>query len=307
MLNATSTPLLFALLSSASEPATPNLIERVRLPAGSFLMGCVPDDNQCDPNVKPRHRVKLTKGYYLAKFETSIAEFERFVDATKFQTLAEREMRGRMWLPERSEWDWVRGLSWKYPLKPGIVGDPRWPAVQVSWYDADAFCRWAGGRLPTEAEWEYAARNAQDGQLHVWGRSATPRTGKRLHANGPDKSLGREIPSFERFAEYDDGHAYLAPVGSYSANLAGLHDMAGNAYEWVADWVADGPYEGIGAVVEPKGLNESEIKGLRGGGWGYPPSHFRLSFRGIADPNFRTATFGFRCAWDASATQEGTR
>ena len=106
------------------------------------------------------------------------------------------------------------------------------------------------------------------------------------------------FPSFDTIAGYDDGYGRIAPVGLFPPNQYALHDMAGNVYEWTADWIADAPYSRTNAV-DPAGLVGGDIKAVRSSGWGYPPEQMRLSFRGIADLDFWTATFGFRCAADA--------
>jgi formylglycine-generating enzyme len=261
-------------------------------------MGCVPEDRSCEPNEYPRHRVTLTRAFWLARTETTVGEFRRFAKATGYRTAAERENRGRFWHFDKDEWDWTPGLSWRAPFDAAEPALDSWPAVQIAWNDADTYCRWSGGRLPTEAEWERVARGGQERQIHVWGNQPLPRVAGVNHANGPDETTGREFRTFEHFVGYDDGYARIAPVGSFAPNRYGLHDMAGNVYEWTADWIEDAPYARKEAV-DPAGRVTGEIKAVRGAGWGYPPSQFRISYRAIAGTDFWTATFGFRCARDA--------
>lgn len=282
-------------------------LEYVRIPAGTFLMGCTPGDQQCDPLEKPRHRVRISRDFWLARTETTIAAYSRFAQASGYRTAAERDGKGRFWRFEAGEWDWMSGLTFRAPYAKEEPMPADWPAVQLTWHDADAFCRWAGGRLPTEAEWEYAARGGVDGARYPWGDAPTPEVAGRRYANGPSEETAATWPSWEVFRGYRDGYARAAPVASFAANDFGLYDMAGNVYEWVADWIdAQQGYSGAdtrsGAatdLVDPSGPSHGKLKVLRGGGWGYPARHLRSSQRGYSDPTFLTATFGFRCARDS--------
>ena len=286
--------MLFAvLLSLSAVPVT----GYVPVPAGTFEMGCVPQDSLCEASEKPRHPVTLTKPFWMARTETTVAQFRQFVAATGYRTKAERTGRGRFWRLDISEWDWIDGLSWRAPFARSSAAPDDWPALQVSWEDADAYCRWSGGRLPTEAEWERAARGGVDGKLHVWGDAALPVVAGVPQVNGPDARTATAFPTFAHFQGYDDAYAKVAPVGSFPPNPYGLFDMAGNAYEWTADWNDDRPYP-AGAAIDPTGPETGTEKAVRGAGWGYPPDQFRVSFRGLAGLDFWTATFGFRCVRD---------
>lgn len=289
---------ILALAVSTSDPAVSDPMA-ARIPAGTFQMGCVPDDRRCEQTEFPRHDVTLTQPFWLARTETTVGQYRRFVAETGYQTEADKRGQGRFWRFDINEWDWVDGLSWRAPFSANQPAPDEWPAVQIAWADADAYCKWAGGRLPTEAEWERAARGGAEGQISVWGNAPLPVVDRVPQANAPDINTAREFTTFSTFANYDDGYARIAPVGRFPANSYGLRDMAGNAYEWTADWIADGPYP-AGAQTDPRGLPNGEIKAVRGAGWGYPPEQFRTSFRGIAGLDFWTATFGFRCAWDTN-------
>jgi len=160
------------------------------------------------------------------------------------------------------------------------------PVVHVSWDDAAAFCKWAGGRLPTEAEWEYAARGNREGLIYTSGNTLG-----HEHANyGRGKCCGG-------LASGKDRWKLTAPVRSFPANAFGLFDMTGNVWEWVADW-----YDNYSAkpAIDPAGPPNGMQRVLRGGSWYLPPASQRVSERGGNAPSVRSNDFGFRCACDAS-------
>jgi hypothetical protein len=133
------------------------------------------------------------------------------------------------------------------------------------------------------------------GRRFPWGDETPPRRRGQPLANGPDERTHRLYPSWEVFSSYDDGYAELAPVASFPPNAYGLFDMAGSAYEWVSDFYQK-DYYAVGPAVDPEGPLKSEGRVVRGGGWGYSPSHLRASFRGVFEAEgFWTATVGFRC------------
>jgi formylglycine-generating enzyme len=272
----------------------------VLVPAGSFLMGCVPADSACGAGERPRHRVRISHSYWFSATEVTVGEFREFERVTGFRSEAERAGRGRMAAHGSGEWSWVRGLSWSHPLHPDSVARDDWPAVQVSAQDAEAYCTWAGGRLPTEAEWERAARGGVEGGLAIWGKAPMPSNRGRQYANGPDESTARVFPRWEVYRGFNDGYAALAPVAHFAPNQLGLFDMAGNVYEWIADYY-DSTYYARSPTVDPRGPVTGVGHVVRGGGWGYYPSHLRLSFRGVFESEgFWTATVGFRCARDTA-------
>jgi formylglycine-generating enzyme required for sulfatase activity len=267
----------------------------ILVPAGSFLMGCVPADSLCGAGEKPRHRVRISHAFWLGTTEVTVGQFREFERASGYRSEAELAGRGRMATHASGEWRWVSGLSWSHPLHPDSTAPDDWPAVQVSVRDAEAYCAWDGGRLPTEAEWERAARGAVEGERALWGNAPIPLNGSRRYANGPDESMKRVFPRWEAYRGYDDGHSALAPVGRFAPNRLGLFDMAGNAYEWTADEY-DSTYYARSPAVDPRNASQGEGRTVRGGGWGYYPSHLRLSFRGVFESDgFWTATLGFRC------------
>jgi formylglycine-generating enzyme required for sulfatase activity/dienelactone hydrolase len=262
----------------------------VRIPRGAFAMGCVPGDRLCQENERPALTARLETDLLMRRTEITIGEYRRFAEASEYRTMAEREGNGRRWDLAAGEWRWVRGLDYLHPLDPSARAPVEWPAVQLSPADAEVFCRWEGGRLPTETEWERAARGGIEGEAGPWSRIRPP----RAPANGPDRRTAALISSWEHFADRDDGFQTLAPVASFPENPYGLHDMIGNAYEWTAD--AYRPSLAPGAAPDSAG------RVIRGGSWGYYPWHHRYSWRGVFESSgMWTATIGARCVRDVAA------
>jgi formylglycine-generating enzyme required for sulfatase activity len=203
----------------------------VLVPAGTFPMGVPKGDRDGGRDEYPRHEVFLD-AYYIDKFEVTNGQYLEFVRTTGHRT------------PQHPK-DTTRSL-WKDAMMPESVADR--PVINVDWYDADAYCRWAGKRLPTEAEWEKAARGTDDRRF-PWG-NVEP-THKHLNYN-------------QRW----QGEKTLMPVGSYEAGRSpyGAYDMAGNVWEWVADWY-DPLYYERSPVENPQGPESGTHKVLRSSGW----------------------------------------
>jgi len=280
----------------------------VLIPAGSFWMGSTPEEvarvieecvqdglkeDQCKDWFKsetPRHRVALD-AFYLDKYEVTNELFERFVRATGHQTTAEREGKAFAFV-EGKGWQEVSGANWRQPEADTVVfasNRTNHPVVSVSWEDAEAYCRWARKRLPTEAEFEYATRAGT--QTRYWWGDGSP--GPRRVANIADESARGKFKGI--MAGYGDGYVRTAPVGSYEANPFGLFDMTGNVAEWTADWYGGGYYE-VGPVHNPKGPSSGQFKVLRGGSWASHPQLVRSAVRNFVQPALRYDNLGVRCA-----------
>ncbi|RMH09872.1 MAG: formylglycine-generating enzyme family protein [Nitrospirae bacterium] len=291
----------------------------VLLPAGEFWMGtseqelaqlvrdCVQagwraDRMACEQyfsDEQPRHRVVLD-AFYLDQFEVTNAQFAAFVRSTGYVTTAEREGWAYAYVQEQGTWQVkdVVGASWRKP--DGVedifqVGHEQHPVTQVSWEDAHAYCQWAGKRLPTEAEFEYATRAGTS--TRFWWGQAYPST--RLVGNFADEAAKRQFPQWGFILSgYDDGYVKTAPVGSFERNAWGLADMIGNVWEWTADWYEKNYYAGSPAL-NPKGPLHGEERVIRGGSWHSAPQDLRSALRMWITPTVRTDKIGFRCAQDA--------
>lgn len=252
---------------------------QILIPAGEFQMG----DNNGNQDEQPTHTVYLD-AYSLDQTEVTNAQFAQFVAATGHQTTAEQN--GYGWI-YTGNWQEVPDANWRFPQGPNNgQGIDNHPVVQISWYDADAYCSWAGHRLPTEAEWEKAARGAEP-RAYPWGNSFD---GRRL--NFCDANCTTEM-------SVDDGYAGTAPVGSYpdGASPYGVLDMAGNVFEWVADWYAPDYYANSPAR-NPTGPAEGQFKVLRGGAWRFSPANSLTTAREVSNPTGYNDNIGFRCAQD---------
>jgi formylglycine-generating enzyme required for sulfatase activity len=212
----------------------------VWIPPGEFLMGASPDDNEAYDWEKPQHRVEITRGFWIGQTPVTADAYQRFVSATKHAK----------------------------PPKPRFTQTGQHPAVNVSWNDALAYCKWAGGRLPTEAEWEYAAR----------GGNPAPRYG--------------EIEKIAWFDKNSGGATH--PVGHLAANACWLFDTLGNVWEWCSDWFSDGYYKDS-PPKDPRGPDSGEHRSLRGGGWSFNAGLVRVSNRFWDLPDDRDFGLGFRC------------
>jgi formylglycine-generating enzyme required for sulfatase activity len=245
------------------------------IPAGEFLMGS--DEEEIDRLVEgrrelrhewfedelPKHRVSL-RAFYMDRHEVTNRTFSRFVNQSGYPMPAPR-------------YDEEKGDH---------------PVVSVSWDEAAAYCRWAGKRLPTEAEWEYAARAGTEAP-YWWGEGAPERT----TANLADETLQDAYPGRLVMPGYRDGYIIDAPVGSFMSNPWGLYDMLGNVWEWTDDWF-DSRYYQASPTSNPQGPLKGVKKVLRGGSWAAAPSDARCATRVGCHPKGRGMDVGFRCVLD---------
>ena len=230
--------------------------EYVWIPPGTFRMGCVPDDTECEKDEYPRHPVEITKGFWMSRTEVTVA-------ATSHQ------------MPEAPDFN------------PGWKEDTH-PIVNVTWGEANPYCQWAGGRLPTEAEWEYAARGGEERLKYPWGNGIT-------HDDANFRGTGGR-----------DNREKTAPVGSFPPSGYGLHDMAGNVAEVVADWYDKDYYGSLpedSPSLDPPGPSTSPegMRVLRGGSFYFYQGYLRASNRAGYIPDLKYLSLvGFRCARDVS-------
>jgi formylglycine-generating enzyme required for sulfatase activity len=307
----------------------------VWIPGGEFSMGAqdAPDMNdvgmKATVDSRPVHRVYVD-GFFMDKTDVTNAEYEEFVKATGYVTVAERQPKAEDYPGAPPEnlvagsvvfappdhpvslddyfqwWTYVPGANWRHPVGPksSIAGKGKYPVVQIAYEDAVAYAKWAGKRLPTEAEWEFAARGGLAGKPYVWGDQFRP--GGRWMANThqghfPDKDTG------------DDGYTGLAPVASFAPNGYGLYDMAGNVWQWTSDWYRPDYYQQLaagGVVHNPQGPDSAydpaepghAKKVHRGGSFLCTDqycSRYMVGTRGKGDIDTGTNHLGFRCVTTA--------
>jgi len=279
------------------------------IPGGDFVMGTAGDYGFPADGEGPAHRVTLAS-FYIDETCVTNEQFNAFVNATGYRTESERfgwsfvfyghltpnqqatAVRARVL---GSEW-WCRveGADWRHPEGPGSNIKKRWryPVVQVSWHDAQAYAAWAGKRLPTEAEWEKAARGGLEGHRFPWGDELEPEGKHRMNVwqgNFPGQNTEA------------DGHYGPAPAKSYRANGHGLYQMTGNVWEWCWDWFDPG-YYGRSPAADPTGPATGDRRVMRGGSYLCHASYcnrYRTDARSSNTPDSATTNLGFRCVRDA--------
>lgn len=334
-------------------PTTPNTdmpaglgpIGMAWIPGGEFSMGAQdpPDMNdvgmQASADSRPVHRVYVD-GFYMDKTDVTNAQFAAFVKATGYVTVAERKPRAEDFPGAPLEnliagavvfsppdhpvglndhfqwWSYIHGANWRHPLGPesDINGKDDFPVVQIAYEDAQAFAQWSGKRLPTEAEWEFAARGGIAGKPFVWGDEFRPK-GKWManthQGHFPDKDSG------------DDGYVGIAPVAQFPPNAYGLYDMAGNVWQWTSDWYRPDYYQQLAATGmvtrNPQGPESSldpaepgQAKRVHRGGsflcTDQYCSRYVVGTRGKGEVSTGTNHLGFRCVmtrdnWETKSGQ----
>jgi len=275
------------------------------LPAATFLMGTADSIGYPDDGEGPARKVSLD-AYMIDRTAVTNQAFAAFVEATGHVTEAEqfgwsfvfagllpddfpptRAVAAAQW------WRQVEAASWRHPEGPGsgVEGRSDHPVVHVSWLDAVSYCTWSGTRLPTEAEWEYAARGGNVGAAFPWGDELEP-DGEH-HMN----TFQGTFPGENTAA---DGYAGTAPVHAFAPNGFGLHNVSGNVWEWCADWYDPG-YYARGPRARPTGPENGEHRVMRGGSYLCHISYcrrYRVSARSGNEPNSTTGNLGFRVAAD---------
>jgi formylglycine-generating enzyme required for sulfatase activity len=318
------------------DPPTQTPEGMVWIPGGEFVQGAVPKDKMAMMHEKPAHKVVLS-GFFMDIHEVTNAQFARFVEETGYISVAEREIdweEMKKQLPQGTPkphdsilqpgslvfkktkssvpnlydysqwWEWKIGANWKHPNGPGtdIVGKENEPVVHIAFEDAQAYCEWAGRRLPTEAEWEYAARAYQSNELFFWGSDVAQLSS---HAN----TWEGEFPVNNT---KEDGFERRAPVMSYPKNGFGLYDMAGNVWEWTGDWYNTDYYKELAhkqtSIKNPKGASRAfnpsnpyaEEKVIKGGSFLCSASYcasYRISARMATSPDSGMEHLGFRTVY----------
>ncbi len=275
--------------------------EMVWIAGGRFMMG---SDYSPDPAARPQHPVEVGS-FWIDRHEVTNARFAEFVAATGYRTTAEEHGEGWVFEPLRAAWLLMPGADWRHPQGPHstIAGHQHRPVVLVSWYDAAAYARWAGKRLPTEAEWELAARGGWYDADFPWGRQ--PQTAARA-----DGECLAGMVSRARF-----GARWLSRTGrrrDLSAESLRLGRHVGNVWEWCADWYAEDYYQ-LRDSANPTGPRHPPAAGrrvLRGGSWlsaDNLSAEIQVWARGSGPPDAPRSHIGFRCVRDAHAGDALTR
>lgn len=289
-------------------------IGMVWIPGGEFLMGS--DGPLALTDEQPVHRVRV-KSFWMDQHEVTNAEFRAFVDTTKYLTTAERSpdsehapgslifvtpAANQELSDELQWWAWQEGANWRHPFGPDsdLIGKDQHPVVQVSWFDANAYATWVGKRLPTEAEFEHAARGGLHGNTYGWGNELQP--GGKILAN----TWQGQFPSENTVA---DGYQRSSPVNTFPANAYGLYDISGNVWEWCSNWYRADDYLRQARqtpCIDPRGADSSydpdepdmPKRVTRGGSFLCSENYcvgYRPSSRMKTSPDTGLVHTGFRC------------
>jgi formylglycine-generating enzyme required for sulfatase activity len=273
----------------------------ILLPGGTFRMGSDEDEGEPSDGEGPSRLVTVSP-FWMDRTAVTNARFRAFVEATGYTTEAETAGASFVFAgllpadfpPTRGVeatpwWREVPGACWHSPEGPGSSIGERddHPVVHVSWHDAAAYCAWAGGRLPTEAEWEYAARGGLESKRFPWGDELTPAEVHRCNIWQGE---------FPRRNTIEDGYYGTAPADAFEPNGYGLFNMCGNAWEWCADWFT--PYHSGEPLFDPHGPGMGTHRVIRGGSYLCHESYcyrYRVAARSANTPSSSTGHMGFRC------------
>ena len=296
-------------IRARKKPATKNRLSRnvVALDGGRFLMGTDDKEGFPDDGEGPSREVSLSPFSISAQAVTN-AEFSRFVKSTGYKT--EAELFGwtfvfHLFVPEETAaridrvveitpWWWpVEGAYWEKPegSTSNLKGRGSHPVVHISWNDAKAYCNWIGGRLPTEAEWEYAARGGLEGCTYPWGDELIP---------GGSHQCNIWQGTFPDANNKEDGYVGTSPVDAFPSNGYGLYNVSGNVWEWCDDWFSP-DYHRTSEPSDPRGPVRGDSKAMRGGSYLCHDSYcnrYRVAARSANTPDSSTGNLGFRIAAD---------
>jgi formylglycine-generating enzyme required for sulfatase activity len=307
--------LIRAIDRRHSESAVPNKVTNtigmklVLVPEGEFTMGSdesadqlrsanipVPDEIDVEEE-SPRHRVRITRPFYLGAHEVTVGQFRQFVTAKGYVSEPERDGKGGSGYNAKTKLaEEKSSFNWR---STGFPQSDEHPVVNVTWNDAVAFCQWLSNKegkqygLPTEAQWEYACRAGTSSRYSTGDSPASLQEA----TNARDASFKVKFPKVD-FAKYpsfnfDDGYAFAAPVGQFRPNSFGLYDMTGNVWEWCSDFY-DKEYYRTSPTDDPKGPATGSYRVLRGGGWYDYAVYCRSAYRYWFVPSFRHDGLGFR-------------
>lgn len=282
--------------------------EMIRLDGGTFYMGTEDKEGFPADGEGPVRDVTLDP-FYIDKYPVTNAQYREFTKATGYQTDSEKfgwsfvfhlhiapEQFSKLVsdrAPNVNWWCKVNGASWKHPEGPDTSVDdrPHYPATHLSWSDAQAYCDWAGKRLPTEAEWEYAARGGFEQRIYPWGDELTP---------GGVHLCNTWQGQFPTYNSAEDGFIGTCPVDSYQANGYGLYTITGNAWEWCADWFHP-TYHITATRKNPIGPSSGSQRVMKGGSYLCHRSYcnrYRVAARTSNTPDSATTNISFRCVRD---------
>ncbi|MCR8629650.1 formylglycine-generating enzyme family protein [Paenibacillus radicis (ex Xue et al. 2023)] len=292
----------------SNQSNTPSTDGMIYLPGGEFLMGTDDQEGFPQDGEGPVRSVSI-RPFYIAPYTVTNAEFREFIRATGYKTEAEvfgwsfvfhlfvsAETAAQVkHVVQNTPWWWnVEGADWAHPEGPDSSIEDRLdhPVIHVSWNDASAYCQWAGKRLPTEAEWEYAARGGLVQKRYPWGDLLKPGSEHLCNiwqGKFPDKN------------NQSDGYAGTAPVHSFQPNGYGLYNVSGNVWEWCADWF-NPSWHINGPRSNPHGPQQGVARVMRGGSYLCHKSYcnrYRVAARSSNTPDSSAGNMGFRCAADA--------